>query len=72
MVAYIISLFTLKLNKMTYQERAKELIEKFNNIYPNKDWTDIALNSIDEVIKGSTDILFIEYWNNVKEIIINK
>ena len=57
---------------MTYQERAKELIEKFNNIYPNKDWTDIALNSIDEVIKGSTDILFIEYWNNVKEIIINK
>lgn len=57
---------------MNYQERAKELIVKFNNIYPNKDWTDIAISSIDDIIKDNTDILFIEYWGNVKIIIINR
>lgn len=57
---------------MNYQERAKELIIKFDNIYPNKDWTDIAISSIDGIIKDNADVSFIEYWENVKNEITNR
>jgi hypothetical protein len=57
---------------MTPQERANELIEKFNGIYTNTDWTNIALKSIDDLIASNTDANYVQYWNNVKNIIINR
>jgi|688.fasta_scaffold2517554_1 hypothetical protein len=57
---------------MIYQERANELIKKFNDIYPNIDWTDIAIKNINDLLLSSNDSNYIEYWNNIKTIIINR
>lgn len=57
---------------MEYQERAKELIKKFDNIYQGTDWTNIAIKSIDELIQVNDDVNYIEYWENVKNVIINR
>ena len=57
---------------MTYQERAAELIEKFDAIYPDSDWTSIASKSIDDLISLSTDSGYIEYWGNIKDIVLNR
>jgi hypothetical protein len=57
---------------MEYEKKAKELIYKFNNLYPNIDWTNIAINSINEILKNNTNIEFINYWNNIKIYISNR
>lgn len=57
---------------MTPQERASELIVKFNGIYTDTDWTNIALKSIDDLIALNNDSNYVEYWNNVKIIITNR
>lgn len=57
---------------MTHQERAAELIEKFDGIYPDSDWTNTAIKSIDDLISLSTDNGYIEYWGNIKNIVLNR
>lgn len=57
---------------MTPQERASELIVKFNGIYTDTDWTNIALKSIDDLIALNSESNYVEYWNNVKSIIANR
>lgn len=57
---------------MTPQERANELIAKFSNIYPDNNWIDLAINSINNLLESSSDSNFIEYWSNVKNIIIKR
>ena len=64
--------FTLNNKIMTPQERASELIVKFNGIYTNTDWTNIAVKSIDDLIALNNDSYYVEYWNSVKNLIINR